>query len=237
MDEDGGEFLVASRYLLPDIGDEDEIPRGGVEGRAVRQRKGQHPPVDAVGAVALGGEVVADIGAAPQYPLAGGGLLPGGAVAGLVGEDHRADVHTGQGALRQVQRRQHRLQRRHRRTGGAGCLQRLRSLGPRHIIRVTAGQGKLRQLQGVGAVGGCLAGGDQLIGGSDLVPQDGGHLHKKIVGQGGDSGPLGNIGAVFQGCVRLRPAETEVDPAVVHRTIEPALYRCGRRVVHIGGRG
>ena len=146
-------------------------------------------------------------------------------------------MHTGQGALRQVQRRQHRLQLRHRRTGGAGCLQRLRGLGPRHIVRVTAGQGKLRQLQGVGAVGGCLAGGDQLVGGSDLVPQDGGHLHEKIVGQGGDSGPLGNIGAVFQGCVRLRPAEAEVDPAVVHRTIEPALHRRGRRVVHVGGGG
>ena len=146
-------------------------------------------------------------------------------------------MHTGQGALRQTQRRQHRLQLRRHRTGGTGRLQRLRGLGTGHIVRVAAGQGKLRQLHGVGAVGGRLAGGDQLVGGGHLVPQDGGHLHEKIIGQGGDGGPLGNIGAVFQGRIRLRLAKAEVDPAVVHRTVEPALHRRRRRVVHIGGGG
>ena len=114
-------------------------------------------------------------------------------------------------------------------SGGAERLQRGGGLGAGHIVRVAAGQCELRQLHGVGAVGGRLAGGDQLVGGGDLIPQDGGHLQKQIVGQGGDGRPLRDVGAILQRRVRLGMAEAPVHPLVVHGGIEPAL--CGSRLV------
>ena len=61
-------------------------------------------------------------------------------------------------------------------SGGTECLQRGGGLSAWHIVRVAAGQGELRQLHGVGTVGGRLAGGDELVCGGDLIPQNGGHL-------------------------------------------------------------
>ena len=62
--------------LLPDAGDVHEVP-GTQSKRSPAAMEGQQTPVDAVGAIALGGKLIADIGAPAQHPLAGGGLLPG----------------------------------------------------------------------------------------------------------------------------------------------------------------
>ena len=146
-------------------------------------------------------------------------------------------MHARQRTLRQIQRRQHLGKRRGHRTGGAGGLQSLSCLGARNIIRVAARQRKFRKLQGVGAIGGCLAGGNKLIGGRHLVAQDGCHLHEKIVGQSRDGRPLGNVGAVFQGRIRPGMSEAEVDAAIVYLAVKAALHRRRRHVVHVCCRG
>ena len=176
MQQYRGEFLVAPGHLLPHLRDVDKVAGCAVKAAVRRQCKRQQAPVDAVGAIALGGEFVADIGAAAQHPLAGGRLLPGGAVAGLVGKDNGADVQPGEAVCIQIQCVQRIRQHRRYLTCGPGTFQRRRGLGPGHIVRVAAGQGELRQLHGVGTVGGCLAGGDELVCGGDLIPQNGGHL-------------------------------------------------------------
>ena len=56
----GGDVLTAAFNGLPDAGNEHAVPRLVVKGRILVQGKGQDAPVDAVGAVALGGELVAD---------------------------------------------------------------------------------------------------------------------------------------------------------------------------------
>ena len=146
-------------------------------------------------------------------------------------------MHARQRALGQIQRFQHLFKHRRYRTGGAGGLKSLRRLGSRHIIRVAARQRKFRKLQWVGAIRRCLAGGDKLIGRCNLVAQDGGHLHEKIVGQSRDGRPLGNVGAVLQGRVRPGMSEAEVDAAVVNIAVKAALHRRRRRVVHVRRRG
>ena len=93
----GGEGIIPRQHLGLYIGDIDKVPGLAGERVSLGQGEGEHAPVDAVGAVPLGGKLIADVGAAPQHPLAGGGLFPGRAVAGLVGKDHRADLESGGG--------------------------------------------------------------------------------------------------------------------------------------------
>ena len=88
----GGDVLPALLHRLADVGHEHAIAAFIVEGRVLIHGEGQDAPVDAVAAVALGGELIADIGKAAQHLLTGGCLLPGGAVAGLVGKHGRAEL-------------------------------------------------------------------------------------------------------------------------------------------------
>ena len=80
--------------------------------------------------VPLGGKLIADVGAPAQHPLAGGGLLPGGAVAGLVGEDDGADLVGLRGQVLLAQLFQDGLDLRGRDAGLAAGLQGLGGLGP-----------------------------------------------------------------------------------------------------------
>ena len=86
------ERVVPLRHPLPHAGDVDKVAVRSLEAVLRCQREGQQPPVHAVGAVTLCRKFIADIRASSQYPLAAGGLLSGGAVTGLVGKNHGADV-------------------------------------------------------------------------------------------------------------------------------------------------
>ena len=161
-----------------DAGDVDVIPHlkgGGLP----LEMEGQHAPVHHVGAVALGGVVLGDVGKAPQHPLAAGGLLPGGAVAGLVGVEHRANFHrlgvhlllAGNGADGLEHGLQLGVGLQHALPSLPGLLHGAYLFGAAHVRRVPAGQRELRQAQGVGAVGGSLPRGDELVGGGDFIQQ------------------------------------------------------------------
>jgi len=160
----GGGLLAALQQYFADTGDKDPVAVfhhiGGLD------QEGQHAPVDAVGAVALSSVLQSQVGASPQNTLAGGGLLPGGAVTGLVGIDGAGD--DGVGGIDIEARSFQGLVDRGNLVAGdlAGLpvfLQSKDSLGAAYILRVLSGQGELRQAQGVGAVGGGLAGGDQFV--------------------------------------------------------------------------
>lgn len=53
-------------------------------------QEGQHPPVDEVGTIALGGIFPRQVGRTAQHALAAGRLLPGRTIARLVGIDGAA---------------------------------------------------------------------------------------------------------------------------------------------------
>ena len=125
-----------------------------VEGGLRRDRERDDTPVDAVGAVALGRILVADVGVAAEDLLAGSGLLAGGAVTGLVGEDAGAEgsVVGGSAHLREGFGDMGRnLARTAREVIG------LDPLGGAHIFRATAAQRELTELERVGTIAGGLA--------------------------------------------------------------------------------
>ena len=107
--------------------------------------EGEHAPVDAVGAVALGCILLGKVGRAAQHALAGSRLLTCGAIAGLIGKDGGANV--GGCGVRLVtglfQRGIHSLYFFRQSACGAGFVQSLDCLGAADIGRVLAGQGEL----------------------------------------------------------------------------------------------
>ena len=194
LDYIGGKLRHASQHGAAQAWNEYPVAQG--KGRGIIRQQRRHAPVDAVGAVTLGGIFARQIGAAAQHALAAGRLLAGGAVAGLVGKNGRADVGllradgiTGDG--------QGTVNRGHlagQGSGGAGSIQRLDGLGGGHIAWVLAGEGELRQAQRVGAEGGGFAGGNQFIGGGDGVGDIADHFDQQIPGQSLMLGP--NLRAV-----------------------------------------
>ena len=156
--------------MSTDVRDKDIVAQ--LEDLGILHQEGSHAPVDAVGAVALGGVGLGKVGTCAHDTLAGSCLLPGGAVAGHVGEDGGTQIgvlgiilHTGSGE------------------GGIDSLHFFRQtlactavtlhlphdLGAADVLGVPAGQGELGKPLGIGTVGGGLAGGNQLIGSSDGV--------------------------------------------------------------------
>ena len=176
VNKNGRKLLVAPSKLFAHVGN-DRQSRPASPSNAVPSArvKGQHAPVDAVGAVALCGKLIADVCAAAQNALAGGGLFARRAVAGLVGEYDRADTACAPTRSRanlkdvSVPRQASGGTAPAAREASRACV----ALASRHIIRVAAREREFRQLQGVGAIGRCLAGGDQLIGGRHRVVHDG----------------------------------------------------------------
>ena len=96
-------------------------------------------------------------------------------------------------------------------------------LGIAHVIGATAGQGELGQAQGIGAVGGGLARGDQLVGGGDGIVDDGGQLQKDVLGEGVLLGPVGDVGAHDEIHGRIGLAEAVVEPLFVDLLVEVVL--------------
>ena len=109
--------------------------------------------------------------------------------------------------------------------------------GAAHVLRLPAGEGELRQPQGVGAVRGGLAGGDQFVGGGHRVPQHRRQLHQQIVRQRPHLRPVGDVGSQNQVRVRLRARlPSVVDPLFV----DPRVKMVGtpdRRIVDLRGGG
>ena len=62
----GGDILPALLNGLPDAGNKHAVAGLVVKGGIPVQREGQDAPVDAIAAVALGGELVADVGEADR---------------------------------------------------------------------------------------------------------------------------------------------------------------------------
>ena len=153
----------------------------------------------------------------PQHALAAGGLLTGGAVAGLVGKNGRANVGVGR-AGRVAQLLQIVVDTRNL-GGQLTCLalfvQRLHGLSVRHVGRVLAGEGELRQPQRVGAEGRRLARRDQLVRRRDGVGNVADNFDQQVVGQSGLLGPVLDVRAEFQRVVRLRMTPAVVDALVV----------------------
>src|SRR5699024_1340670 len=203
------------------------------------QQEGQHAPVDAVGAVALGGVLAGEVGRAAQHPLAAGGLLARRAVAGLVGEDGRADVG-GRRVNGVAQLTQCGVDRGHlggQFTAAAGGVQRLHGFGGGHIGRVLAGEGELRQTQGVGAEGGSLARGDQFVGGGHRVGDVADDLHQQVVAEGGLFGPVLDVGAELEPVVRLGAAPAVVNALFVHALVKVVGRGGGLPVADLAGGG
>ena len=211
LDDVSGEAGLIFQYSLPQTGDEDVIAQSK-DFRVFHQERG-HAPVDAVGAVTLGGVLLGKVGGSAHHALAGGSLLTGGTVAGHIGEDGGADVGVGRIVLH---------------TGfgqgsidiqdflGQGLARLTVPLDLAHlfaagdVLGVAAAQGELGQALGVGAVGRSLTGGDELVGGGDGVGDVADDLDQQVVGQGGLLGPILDVRAELQLVVRLRVA-----PAVV----------------------
>ena len=167
----------------------------------VLHQEGQHAPVDAVGAVALGCILLGKVGRAAQHALAGSRLLTCGAIAGLIGKDGGANV--GGCGVRLVtglfQRGIHSLYFFRQSACDAGFVQSLDCLGATDIGRVLAGQGELCQAQRVGAEGRSLTGGDQLIGGGDRVGDVADNLDQQVIRQFRLLRPILDVGAKAQG--------------------------------------
>ena len=215
--------------------------------------EGQHAPVHDIGAVALGGVFLGDICQTADHTLAGGRLLAGTAVAGLVGVDHRTDLDV---LHIDIFRSGDRLDR------GVDCLQGwilLRGifalhapalglvdfLGPAHVLGVASGEGKLSQAQGVRPEGGGLTGRDQFIRRCDFVQDPGADLEQDVFRQRLQIRPGLDVGAVEQldGGIGLAEALVDAGPVdrvvvIVGRDLSPAVkFRrrgqdaavCGRR--------
>ena len=80
-------LVCAGEDSLADAGHEYIVAWLIIEGGVGRDSEGHDAPVDAVRAIALRRVLEADVGVAAENFLAGRGLLAGGAVTGLVGED------------------------------------------------------------------------------------------------------------------------------------------------------
>ena len=109
-------------------------------------------------------------------------------------------------------------------------------LGTGHILRHPTAQGKFRQTQRVGAVGGGLAGGNQLIGGGHVIVDDGSQLHQQILRQIVHLGPVGDVGTHYQLCAGISLAEAVIQPVVVHGFVKMILP-AHRRIFYISGGG
>ena len=218
-----------------DVRDEDVIPQP--EGRCPGQLEGQHPPVDEVGAVALGGVLHRDIRPSPQHALAGRRLFAGGAVAGLDREDGRRKLDI---VPRQLFTAGHSVnffqQGGVSIPGAAGGFLGLNGLGAAHVGRVLAAEGELGQTQGVGTVRGRLAGGNELVGGGHRVGDVGRHLQQQIVPQRSDLRPILDVGAELEQRVVVAVAKALIHAGVVAGSIVVVL-RHGGVIVDGGGRG
>ncbi len=136
--------------------------------------EGQQSPVDEVAAVALGGVLIAEIREAAEHLLAGGGLLSGGAVADGICHHQRTegDIAFG-GQIR-------------------ACFDGPDFFCPSHVVRIPADHGEAGNFLRIGAVGGCLTGGNQLIGG-DRALIGAGNLQQKMLLQTCHLRPVGNV--------------------------------------------
>ena len=120
--------------------------------------------------------------------------------------------------------------------GTAGFFFGTHGLGTAHILRVLAAEGELGQTQGVGAVGGSLTGGDQLVGGRNRVGDVGRHLQQQVVAQRCDLRPVLDVGAQLEQGVVVALAKALIHAGVVAGRIVLVL-RHGGIVVDVGGRG
>ncbi len=82
-----GNFFLTEPDSIPDTGDKNIIPVGVIELSVPADCKGKDTPVDAVAAVTLCGELVADITEASEHLLTGGCLLSCASVSGTAGKD------------------------------------------------------------------------------------------------------------------------------------------------------
>ncbi len=105
---------------LPDVRHEHAVTDRERKFRSLRQGKGQDAPVYAVGAVALGGVLIAYVAEAAQHLLSGCRLLPRGAVSRLVGEQAGAELRLRRQRIRVTDSGQNGTQVR-RQLSGAAC--------------------------------------------------------------------------------------------------------------------
>ena len=236
MHQLGGKFLLSGLDTGAKAGHVDIVAHLAQKLRALGEGEGCHAPVNAVGAVALGGVLLGDVGKTAQHLLAGRRLLPRRAVAGAVGIDAGAD-----GGLLKVaaQGTQH-----------VGCLlghlaplpgflHGADGLAPAHVLGHPAGKGKFTQADGVGAVGGRLAGGNELVGGGDGVVNHGAELHQKIVLELRHLRPVLDVGAVAQLGRGIGLAEALVAALFIDRAVEVVGHLLGGElfIVNVGGGG
>ena len=90
LNSHGGYGIGSFQQSLAHAGQVDAVAQFKHAG--VLHQEGQHAPVDAVGAVALGCILLGKVGRAAQHALAGSRLLTCGAIAGLIGKDGGANV-------------------------------------------------------------------------------------------------------------------------------------------------
>ncbi len=222
-------------------------------GQARIDHKGQHAPVDQVGAIALGGVLHSQVGPAAQHLLAGGRLLARRAVARFDREDGGAQADMFQGLLPGEKVFHAGLavaggadfthagqQFRIRGIVQAGLFQGLKGLGPVHIGGVFAGQGVLRQFERIGAQGRGFARRNQLVRGGYGVGDHTGHLKQQMPGQGAHFRPVRDIGAEDQRGFRPGRAKAVVHAALVDQGLEVIAevhIQFRRLPVQIRGRG
>ena len=97
-------------------------------------------------------------------------------------------------------------------------------LGPGHILGVLPAQGELAEPQGIGAVGGGLSRGDELVGGGHRVIDGGADCEEQVFRQGHLLRPVGDVGAEDQLGAGVGLPHPVVDPGLVGRVVViPAL--------------
>ena len=142
-------LLLSAKDSLADSGDKHVIPCLIVKGSVLINCEGNYAPVDAVGAVALGGVLVANVGVSAKDLLAGSGLLTGTAVSGPVGKYAGTEgcvvgrctcYHEGPPEIFAHY------------TGAAVTVIGLDALADANVFRDAAAQGKLAELKRIGAV-------------------------------------------------------------------------------------
>lgn len=89
------ESLPLSLQQGADPGEKELVSRLDIERLEIGGYEGEHAPVDYIGAVALGGVFLRQVGTAAQDPLAGGGLFPSRTVPRLEGHDQAAQAGGG----------------------------------------------------------------------------------------------------------------------------------------------
>ena len=125
------------------------------------------------------------------------------------------------------------------RIGAAEPFHRQHLLGPGHVLGILAAEGELGELDGVGAVGGGFAGGNELVGGGDGVIDGRAHREQQVLRQGHLLRPVGDIGAEHQLLAGVGPPHAEVDPGLVGGVVvgEGLLGRIGRGCGQLVGPG